>query len=327
MKITIIVAVLRIVLVCVLSFTPLAQSLANSDKLNETSKPSLKFYEIENQAKQGSAEAQFLLGGLYASDTFAENNGVLKDYTKAEQWFRKAADQGHAEAQSYLGIMYAEGHGVTRDFVESEKWLRKSAGQGNLTAQNFLGMLYANGEAFPADYSEAIKWFRKAAEKGDPDAQNNLGRMYAKGLGVTQDDLEAIRWFRKAADQGYEKAQINLRKMSEKMDEISNIILEDQRARANSSRGTTNANIDQKIANQTYEAENNISANKKYEIQAAGNDELFIINDEKFRAKTYCLGWEVGNFVIFIEGSPLGACTSAKLYNLKKEKTCHVWCE
>jgi len=65
----------------------------------------------------------------------------------------------------------------------------------------------------------------------------------------------------------------------------------------------------------------------KYEIQAAVNDEKFIINDEVFEAKTYCMGWEEGEHVIFIEGSPNGTCTSAVLYNVEKEKTCEVWCE
>jgi len=32
-----------------------------------------------------------------------------------------------------------------------------------------------------------------------------------------------------------------------------------------------------------------------YEIEVAHNDELFIVNGEKFEAKTYCLGWDKGD--------------------------------
>lgn len=64
-----------------------------------------------------------------------------------------------------------------------------------------------------------------------------------------------------------------------------------------------------------------------YEIEAAANDEKFIINGEVFEAKTYCLGWDKGQRVIFIEGSALGACASATLYNLDREEKCEVWCE
>lgn len=64
-----------------------------------------------------------------------------------------------------------------------------------------------------------------------------------------------------------------------------------------------------------------------YEIEVAHNDELFIINGEKYEAQTYCLGWEEGDYVMFLEGSAFGACASAELYNLRKEEKCSVWCE
>jgi len=64
-----------------------------------------------------------------------------------------------------------------------------------------------------------------------------------------------------------------------------------------------------------------------YYIEAASNDETFIINGEVFKAQTYCLGWDEGQRVLFIEGSPFGACASAKLYNLNREESCNVWCE
>lgn len=64
-----------------------------------------------------------------------------------------------------------------------------------------------------------------------------------------------------------------------------------------------------------------------YEIEVAHNDELFIINGEKYEAQTYCLGWEEGDYVIFLDGSAFGACASAELYNLRTEQKCNVWCE
>ena len=64
-----------------------------------------------------------------------------------------------------------------------------------------------------------------------------------------------------------------------------------------------------------------------YLIQAAVNDEKFIINDEVFEAKTYCLGWDEGDKVIFIDGSANGVCVSATLFNLDRNEKCEVWCE
>lgn len=64
-----------------------------------------------------------------------------------------------------------------------------------------------------------------------------------------------------------------------------------------------------------------------YEIEAEHNDEIFIINGEKFKAMTFCLGWYAGQHVVFLEGSPLGACASAELYNIERREKCRVWCE
>lgn len=64
-----------------------------------------------------------------------------------------------------------------------------------------------------------------------------------------------------------------------------------------------------------------------YEIEIAHNDELFVINGEKFSAQTYCLGWYEGDKVMFINGDANGICTTAKLLNLRNEKICTVWCE
>ena len=68
-------------------------------------------------------------------------------------------------------------------------------------------------------------------------------------------------------------------------------------------------------------------AASKYEIEVSHNDELFVINGEKYEAKTYCFNMEEGDKVIFIKGSALGACASAEVLNLRTNKVCKVWCE
>jgi len=61
--------------------------------------------------------------------------GVAQDYSQASGWFRKAAEQGDAEAQYCLGCAYSNGDGVAEDEDLSSKWLRKAAEQGNADAQ------------------------------------------------------------------------------------------------------------------------------------------------------------------------------------------------
>jgi Sel1 repeat-containing protein len=49
--------------------------------------------------------------------------------------YRKAAEQGHAEAQYRLGSCYREGFGVQQDDAEATKWYRKAAEQGYIPTE------------------------------------------------------------------------------------------------------------------------------------------------------------------------------------------------
>ena len=62
---------------------------------------------------------------------YAEGKGVSKDEAEAVRWYRLAADQGHAEAQYFLGIMYADGRGVSKDEAEAVRWYRLAGGPGS----------------------------------------------------------------------------------------------------------------------------------------------------------------------------------------------------
>ena len=130
-----------------------------------------------------------------------------KEYAKAVKWYCRAAEQGHAKAQYYLGVSYANGEGVLQNDAEAVKWFRRAAEQGHADAQNNLGLTYDNGRRIPQDYSEAVKWFRRAAEQGHADAQGNLGAAYANGYGVPQDNAEAAKWYCRAAEQGDAQVQ------------------------------------------------------------------------------------------------------------------------
>jgi len=69
------------------------------------------------------------------------------------------------------------------------------------------------------------------------------------------------------------------------------------------------------------------SAPYSYMIEVSHNDDLFIINGERFEAKTFCLGWSQGDPIVFLEGSEYGACASATLLNINNSEICEVWCE
>ncbi|RJX32879.1 MAG: hypothetical protein C4525_09730, partial [Desulfarculus sp.] len=137
---------------------------------------------------------QFNLGILYY-----HGRGVPRDYKQALYWFRKAAEQGHADAQFNLGILYYHGRGVPRDYKQALYWSRKAAEQGHADAQFDLGLMYSKGIGAPQDYKQAAHWWRKAAEQGDAQAQANLAVLCALGRGVFKDLVQAHVWASLAA--------------------------------------------------------------------------------------------------------------------------------
>jgi len=55
------------------------------------------------------------------------NWGTTQDFVQAAQWYRKAADGGHAIGQLTLAAMYERAVGVPRDAVEAHKWSNLAA--------------------------------------------------------------------------------------------------------------------------------------------------------------------------------------------------------
>ena len=46
---------------------------------------------------------------------YRNGEGVPQDYAQAVKWYRKAAEQGYANAQFNLGLMYTKVEGVPQD--------------------------------------------------------------------------------------------------------------------------------------------------------------------------------------------------------------------
>jgi len=137
---------------------------------------------------------------------YANGEGVPQDYAEAVRFYRLAAEQGDAFAQSNLGVMYVNGYGVPQDYAEAVQWNRLAADQGYAVAQYSLGVAYQDGEGVPQDYAEAVRFYRLAADQGLAEAQYNLGVMYVFGRGVRPDAIQAHMWWSLAAEQGFENA-------------------------------------------------------------------------------------------------------------------------
>ena len=79
-------------------------------------------------------------------------------------------------------MAYANGQGVTQDYSEAVKWFRLAAEQGVAQAQSNLAVaLRSRAQVSLRTISEAVKWFRLAAQQGVAQAQSNLGLLYRAG--------------------------------------------------------------------------------------------------------------------------------------------------
>jgi TPR repeat protein len=102
--------------------------------------------------------------------------------------------------------MYRRGEGLPQDAPQAVQWYRKAADQGYAPAQTALGAMYQSGEGVAKDPYEAVRWYRQAAEQGDQQGQFGLGAMYARGAGVAEDKAAAYMWCNLAAARGEAEA-------------------------------------------------------------------------------------------------------------------------
>ena len=142
--------------------------------------------ECRNLAARGNIGAQYAFYQM--SDLPIPGGG-----SEAEQWLRRAAEQGHAEAQGALGDLLSCS---TPTSEEAVKWYRRAAEQGDAETQARLGSMYFDGDGVPQDSGEAVKWYRRAAEQGHAEAQCYLGEMFVHGASVARDDAEAEKWIK-----------------------------------------------------------------------------------------------------------------------------------
>jgi TPR repeat protein len=157
-----------------------------------------------------AAEQGNAAGQAWLGFMYEHGRGISKDEAQAVQWYRKAAEQGFARGEANLGTMYRDGRGVAKDDAEAVQWFRKAAEQGDAFGQASLGFMYGSGRGIPRDDQQAVDWTRKSAEQGNVFGETNLGYLYANGLGVSKDEAEALKWYRKAAEQGLAAAPASI---------------------------------------------------------------------------------------------------------------------
>lgn len=160
---------------------------------------------ITNITKHGKPGKWLALGvvvlGLIAPFSVAagpaqDTELALKEFNRGDlaaamALWRKAAMQGYAPAQVWLGDILDK----SEEDQEAVDWYRKAAAQGSPAGEYGLGQMYAKGEGVKKDLAEARNHILRAAEKNYVPAVTMMMEAYRNGsLGVTRDLAQADAW-------------------------------------------------------------------------------------------------------------------------------------
>ena len=140
-------------------------------------------------ARQGDAEAACALGELE------------RDHGRAAQWYRQAAQQGHAQAALKLALLLKNGDGIPMDKTAAAHWLGVAAQAGDAHAMFLLSNAYADGDSVPADPRRARDQLERAADREYPAAIQELALVKQTGDDLTpRDAAEADQLLKEGAE-------------------------------------------------------------------------------------------------------------------------------
>ncbi len=129
------------------------------------------------------------------------------DMAGAMNYFRQAAELGHAASQAELARLLDAAEFNTEAF----QWYQRAADQGNIQGQLGLATMLVAGETGDADMEAGFHWFSTAAENGSLHAMRVLESNYRTGgMGLKADAGKADYWLNRAALEGDPRSQEKL---------------------------------------------------------------------------------------------------------------------
>jgi hypothetical protein len=177
---------------------------------------------FEKAAENGFAGAMTILGRIHEFG----NDVVKVDYTKALEYYTKAANNNDSIATYRLGLMCETGY---KDSTKEDAKVliqpnpknaldlfRRAAMNKHAAAYYKLGNYYEAGAVVDKDLEKAHALYMRAANMGVVEAQHSVAVLYQNGSGVPQDLVAASSWFQRAAARNYAPSQIVLGEIYER---------------------------------------------------------------------------------------------------------------
>lgn len=112
----------NIIFAGLLAASPAAAGVEEGRDFMEANQFEAAMAEFLPAARSGNADAEELIGVMYAMGL-----GVERDDVRAFEWYLRASLKGHPGAQSGIGWYYEVGRGTSVDLVRAYMWYTLSA--------------------------------------------------------------------------------------------------------------------------------------------------------------------------------------------------------
>jgi TPR repeat protein len=177
---------------------------------------------LEDAQQRGYVAAIYNLAVVYD-----QGLGVDQDVDRANELFKRAANQGFPLAMYTLAQRYAEGDkgSIIRDDGQAYEWYAKASDSGLIDATVKVGESLWRGTGVPngANPRRAVEALQRAAEAGSNKAKLLLGSYYTVGRSNYTDDSKSVRqdpalallWMGRAAESNDPIAQYGLAELLE----------------------------------------------------------------------------------------------------------------
>lgn len=227
--------------------------LAEQGDINETNRLKDLYPKLISLAKEGNAEAQYMLGVMYNKGIVVKNSiksyillSLAKGRTNnknneiyllflldgfTSKFNNELTSSDIKQAKSFIQQCIDSNYKVCNidkvNFKNSKQsnsiQLIQLAQQGNAKAQNSMGDSYFRGEGVDKDLQQALNWYTLAAKQGNADAQQRLGIIYLFGsddFNIAKDNINSYKWNLLAEKNGKDvKAKLEF--LAEEMSEMA----------------------------------------------------------------------------------------------------------
>lgn len=119
-----------------------------------------------------------------------------QSFERAVVWFKRGLANGDALCQYQLGLMYLNGFGVRKDPFTAADYFKEAANQDFASAQTYLGQLFLD----QGDISTAIRYFDLGARHGHIEAFYHLAEISNNGIGRERSCGVATAYYKLVAE-------------------------------------------------------------------------------------------------------------------------------